>query len=64
MEGIDIGSWNAALQVTLNVLNVLRRLTVYIAREVEVELVFLDLLDRDRVHAVGRVIGCEDWHRS
>jgi hypothetical protein len=43
LEGIDIGSRNTALKVALDVLNILGRLAVDIAREVEVERVLLDI---------------------
>ena len=46
LERIDIGGGDAALQVALDVLDVLGLLAVDVAREVEVELVLLDLLER------------------
>ena len=45
LERIDIGGGDAALQVALDVLEVLGLLAVDVARQVEVELVLLDLLD-------------------
>src|SRR5262249_29392507 len=45
LEGIDIGDGDAAIQVTVDVLGVLGLLAVDVAREVEVEIVFLDLVD-------------------
>jgi hypothetical protein len=44
-EGVDIGFGNATLQMTRDVLKVFMRLAVDVAREVEVELVLLDLLE-------------------
>ena len=47
LERIDIGDGDAALQVARDVLQVLGRLAVDVARQVEVELVLLDLLEAD-----------------
>ena len=45
LEGVDIGVGNAAAQVAFDVLKVLGLLAVDVARQVEVEVVLLDLLD-------------------
>ena len=47
LQGIDIGDGDAALQVALDVLEVLGLLAVDVARQVEVEIVLLDLLEAD-----------------
>ena len=47
LQGIDIGAGDAALQVAFDVLDVLGLLAVDVAREIEVEIVLLDLLDAD-----------------
>ena len=43
LQGIDIREGDAAAQVTLDILQVLGRLAVDVARQVEVEVVLLDL---------------------
>ena len=46
-QGVDVGDGDAALQVAGDVLQVLGGLAVDVARQVEVEVVPLDLLDAD-----------------
>ena len=46
LQGIDSAAGDAALQVAVDVLQVLGLLAVDVARQVEVEVVLLDLLER------------------
>ena len=59
LQSINIGDGDAALQVALDVLQVLGRLAVDVARQVEVELVLLDLLEADHARiAAGLRAAC------
>ena len=55
LERIDIGGGNAALQMPVDVLDILGRLAVDVARQVEVEVVLLDLLERDHAGVIRDV---------
>ena len=53
LQRIDIGARDAAFQVALDVLQVFGRLAVDVARQVEIEVVLLDLLDADHARVLG-----------
>src|ERR1039458_1029354 len=53
LKVVNISHWDAASQVAVNVLEVFGLLAVDIARQVEVELVLLDLLDGDHARILG-----------
>ena len=62
-QRIHIRRGDSAAQVALDVLNVLALLAVYVARDVEVELVPLDLLERDHTRVFCKLQALiEDIH--
>src|SRR2546425_3676528 len=52
-EYSDVAVGNATAQVSRNVLRILRLLTVNIARQIEVELIFLDLRKAHQARVLG-----------
>ena len=55
LQGIHVGAGNAALQMSLDVLNIFGLLAVDIARDVQVEFVLLDFLDADHARVFGNL---------
>src|ERR1019366_7395184 len=63
LERIDIGDGDTALEMALDVLQVLRHLAVDIARQVQVVVVLLDLLKADHARVAGHLkLPGEDIH--
>src|SRR5439155_10785168 len=52
LERIDIGDWDAALQVARDVLEILGRLAVDVPGHVEIETILLNLLERDHTRVL------------
>jgi hypothetical protein len=70
-ERIDVGDRNATLKVTGDVLKILGRLAINVARQIEVEVVILDLGEGDHARVfrnidllVERVHDSVDVHRA
>ena len=55
IKGIDIRSGNTALEMAGNVLKVFRRLAVNVSREVEIELIFFDLIKGNHASELGDI---------
>src|SRR5262249_42609599 len=53
LKGVNIRHWNTALEVALDILNVLNLLAINVARDIKIEVVLLDLVVGDHARIAG-----------